>query len=76
MHFSHDVQGFPPADVLTMNEYNTVTIRGKNFHPGVIAHVSDAGVKVDMIEYMSKSKIIPPVFALQLMEKLSVGAVS
>ena len=45
-------------DVLTMNEYNTVTIRGKNFHPGVMVHMSDSGVKVDMIEYVSKSKIM------------------
>ena len=44
--------------VLTLNEYNTVTIMGKNFHPGVVAHMSDAGVKVDMIEYVSKSKIL------------------
>jgi hypothetical protein len=44
--------------VLTLNKYNTVTITGKNFHPGVMAHMSAAGVKVDMIEYVSKSKIL------------------
>jgi hypothetical protein len=45
-------------NVLTVNEFNTVTIIGKNFHPGVMAHMNDAGAMVDMIEYVSKSKIL------------------
>jgi hypothetical protein len=45
-------------ETLSLDQYNVVTISGKNFQPGVVAHMSDEGVNVDMVEYVSKSKII------------------
>jgi hypothetical protein len=45
-------------ETLTPGQYNVVTIRGKNFQPGVVAHMSENTVKVDMVEYVSKSKIM------------------
>lgn len=43
---------------LVLGETNVVTIEGNNFFPGAMVHVNNAEVKVDIVEYTSKSKIV------------------
>ncbi len=66
-------------ETLTLDQYNVVTIRGKNFQPGVVAHMSEDGVKVNMVEYVSKSKIlasIKPSAAFQDGQEISLRMIN
>lgn len=64
---------------LTPDQYNVVTIRGKNFQPGVVAHMSEDAVKIDMVEYVSKSKLmasIKPSAGLQDGQEISLRVIN
>jgi len=66
-------------NTLTPDQYNAVTIRGKNFQPGVVAHMGEDGVKVDMVQYVSKSKLmasIKPSAGLQDGQEISLRVIN
>jgi hypothetical protein len=66
-------------ETLAVDQYNVVTIKGKNFQPGVVIHMSDEDVRVDMVEYVSKKKImasIKPSADLQNGQEVSLRVIN
>lgn len=66
-------------ETLTVDQYNVVTIKGKNFQPGVVVHMSEEEVRVDMVEYVSKNKImasIKPAASLQNGQEISLRVIN